>query len=302
MIKLTALILIVVLIAVSISIVSAGSYNLKRALDGVYYSKIAYCSMNDVATWSCDACPKFPGVTNITTAQVELDASSAYVAYNPQQNQIIYAFRGTVDLQGWIEDFDFFQTQYDPSSGCGSNCMVHQGLYWGYLELAKTLTPAIQQLVAAYPTADIAVHGHSMGAAQSGFAQVDMIRMFGNNSNGFKGTIRTYNFGEPRIGNPAFVKWQQTVLRETESFRVTNYGDPVPHLPPVVFDQLDLGKWIHNPREVFYQNNFGSPADYKVCQGNYTYEDKTCADSTPIWSFSFKKHTTYLDIGLGCFL
>jgi hypothetical protein len=279
--------------------VSAGTYDLAKALDGVYYSKVAYCDADQIAAWNCPVCaPKFPGITIAKVAQVEDKSSTGYVAYDSVKNRIVVAFRGTVSFGGWLEDFDFIMTQYNPESGCGSDCRVHEGLYWSYQLMMQQLLPTIQQLVIAHPTADIFISGHSMGAAQAGFAQADLVARFANVS---KGRVMMYSFGEPRLGNVHFVKWQQTVLRESESFRVTNYGDPVVHLPPLIFDELDLGKWIHNPREVFYQNNFGSPADYKVCAGNYTYEDVTCADSTPLWAMSFTKHTTYLDVGMGCF-
>lgn len=298
MIKLTYFVVILLALSVAAAaFISAGSYDLNLALDAVGYSNVAYCSRDQVAQWTCPNCAQFPGVTDVLTAQVELKASTAWAGYDAPKNRIVVAFRGTVDIQGWIEDFDFFQTQYDPASGCGPDCKVHEGLYWGYTELMTTLFPHVQQLVAKHPTADIVCAGHSMGAAQAGMCLPAMITRFGNIT---KGKIRAYIFGEPRIGNPAFVKWQQTVLDESESFRVTNYGDPVVHLPPVVFDELHLGNWIHNPREIFYQNNFGSPSDYKVCAGNYTYEDPTCADSTPIWAMSMSRHTTYLNIGMGC--
>jgi predicted lipase len=284
----------------------AAEYNLQRAINGVYFSKISYCSAQGIAGWTCQACPQFPNVTNVTSHHDADNDSQGYVAYNPDSNEIIYAFRGTIDLQGWIEDGDFFQLDYTTTrSGCASctvncsGCKVHEGLYWGYSTVARHLFPALQALVTAMPNADILVTGHSMGAAHSGYGYMDVV----NNIQGHKGTVRLYNYGCPRLGNPAFVAFFEAVATSKEHFRHTNFGDPVPHLPPIVFDEFGLGNWLHEPREVFHMNPWGNPAHYKICNGTITAEDPTCADSTPWYDMiGMQNHTTYLDIGLGCFL
>ena len=289
-----------VLLAVALLVACASAeFHLSRAITGVYYSKAAYCDHTTLNDWSCSVCPHFPGVTNVST-HIDLGhQSQGFVAYNPTDNEIVYAFRGTVNLDGWIEDFDFFQTPYNATNCTG--CKVHEGLWWGYNALAVHLLPKLQELVYAYPSADIFVTGHSMGAAQAGYAFLDVLQEI----KGHTGKKRMYNFGCPRLGNPAFVAWADQVLEpHQEHFRMTNFGDPVVHLPPIVFDEFGLGNWLHMPREVFFMNPFAPPqGGYKICDGTVTHEDPTCADSTPWYDMiGFQNHTTYLDIGLGCFL
>jgi len=45
------------------------------------------------------------------------------VGYDPVTNSIISTFRGTSNIVNWIEDADFFKTDYN-QPGCG-NCEVH---------------------------------------------------------------------------------------------------------------------------------------------------------------------------------
>jgi predicted lipase len=272
------------------------AYDYKRGVSGVYYSKIAYCPVDKIESWTCDACSMFQMV-NLTTILLPAQQSQGYVGYNTVANEIVMAFRGTVDLQGWIVDGDFFQTNYTEDAAC-HGCKVHEGLWWSYEKMAEKLLPAVQVLAAAHPTADIFVTGHSMGAAQSGFAFPDVVRHVVT-----QGKKRLYNFGCPRLGNPAWTRWLDNVLEpQHEHYRCTNYGDPVPRMAPRVFDKLHLGDWIHTPREVYYKDAFGKPTAFRVCNGTVTEEDPTCNDATPLFDRSFRYHTTYLGIGMGCFL
>ena len=289
------------LFVAAVASVCAASFDLQRAITGVYYSKVSYCPADQIGTWTCGACPKFAAMRNVTAHVDAGHDEQAYVGYNAAANEIVLAFRGTVNLQGWIADGDFFQTAYIPMDGSNcTGCMVHEGLYWAYQRAASVLFPKLQALVNEHPTADIMVTGHSMGAATAGFAFPDVVLSI----KGSRGVKRHYNYGSPRLGNPAFVAWLDRVVEpHKEHFRCTNFGDPIVHLAPIFFDELGLGNWLHHTREVFWMNAFGDPSAYRVCNGNSTHEDPTCADSTPPWDMiGFRNHSTYLDIGLGCFL
>ena len=48
-----------------------------------------------------------------------------FTGYSEQDNAIIAAFRGTVDIQNWIANLDATQVKYP---GCGG-CLIHQGFY-----------------------------------------------------------------------------------------------------------------------------------------------------------------------------
>ena len=290
---------VLVLVALGASTASA-QFNMTNAIRGVYYSKVAYCPASYIANWECNACPKFPKMENVS-AHIDTDHDvQGFVGYNAAMHEIVFAFRGTVNLQGWVVDADFLQTNYTSRGANCPDCRVHQGLYWGYQRIADALWADLMRLAAAHPTANVFVAGHSMGAALAGFAFPDVVRLVPTT-----GTKVLYNYGSPRLGNPAFVQWLNNVTEpHREHFRCTNFGDPVVHLAPEIFGPFGLGKWLHNPREVFFTNPFQPPeTDYKICDGTATREDPTCADSTPVWDMlSFRNHTTYLNIGMGCFI
>jgi hypothetical protein len=280
------------------------SFNLTTAIRGVYYSKVAYCYTEHIAIWNCSACPRFPDMKNVTAAVDEDHDAAAWTGYNAARNEIVVAFRGTLNIQGWVVDLDFPQIPFAPvaSNRTCKGCKVHQGFMWAWQRLAPTILPAARRLAAAYPAADLLVTGHSQGAGLAGLAYADIVHDLP-----IKGSQRLYNYGSPRIGNPPFVLWLEEVHEpHKEHFRCTNFGDPVVHLPPTFWDQWGgfWGDWLHIPREVFFTNPFAEPqTDFRICKGNATREDPTCADSTPWYDMiGFENHTTYLGIGLGCFL
>lgn len=53
----------------------------------------------------------------------------------------------------------------------------------------------VNNLLAAYPTAQVIVTGHSLGAAQATFALLDIKNIFNPEHLVF------YTFGSPRVGN-----------------------------------------------------------------------------------------------------
>lgn len=286
------------LLVTSSSSLADAAFDLQRAISGVYYSKIAYCTETGILAWDCDACPKFPKMQNVSALQSELDLEQSWLAYDPSSNTIILAYRGTENPASWAANLDFEHTPYQPLNKDFTcpNCTVHAGLWKQYKDTTIGLLPKLQALADAYPTATIQVSGHSSGAACANFAFPDVMLSI----KGAKGRTVMYDYGAPRVGNKAWSEWHASgVFGDIDEirFRATNYGDPIVHLPPKW-----IGDWQHIPREVFWKNNFGPAKDYRICKGTATVEDESCADSTGVWDMSMKYHTTYLNIGLGCFL
>ena len=286
------------LFAVLVANTVHGAFDLQRAIDGVYYSKIAYCTEAGIKAWNSDACPKFPTMKNVSVVQSEFDLEQSWLGYDPTKNTIVLGYRGTENPLSWVANLDFFQVDYFPlnKSVTCPGCKVHGGLWDQYKDTTVSLLPKLQALADAYPTALIQISGHSSGAACAGFAFPDVMTSI----RGAAGRTVLYNYGSPRLGNTAWSEWHASGIFgniDEIHFRATNYEDPIPHLPPQF-----IGDWQHIPREVFWKNNFGPPQDYKICDGTPGHEDQTCADSSPAGGLSMTHHTTYLDIGLGCFL
>lgn len=91
------------------------------------------------------------------------------------------------------------------------------------------------------------VTGHSLGGAMAILCAADLKNLFGN-------VDSTYTFGQPRVGNPAFASWFQSTHPNT--FRLVDYADIVPHLPP-----SNLG-FVHSNTQAWYQRGMQS---YQLC-------------------------------------
>lgn len=122
--------------------------------------------------------------------------------------------RGTQDLENWISDIKFAKLDFNYTSCANEtglegeiaagrwswrDCHVHAGFWNTYAVLKDNMTAAVGDLRLMYANAPILVTGHSLGAAQSGFAALDLMMQFGN--------VFLYNFGQPRLGNVYFSKF-----------------------------------------------------------------------------------------------
>jgi len=170
---------------------------------------------------------------------------------------IIVSFSGTnpLSVKNWIDDIDTLKVSYPFCSGCA----VHQGFYQTYNSVKDQLHAGLQPLIKAYPNFPIQVTGHSLGAALSVHAALDILHTY-------KVPIDVvYNFGQPRVGNPTFEAYQKATLG---TYRVTHWQDPVPHLPP------ELLGFVHTPTEIFYTEN---NLNFTICSTS-SGEDIKCSD------------------------
>jgi triacylglycerol lipase len=68
------------------------------------------------------------------------------------------------------------------------------------------------------------ITGHSLGGAMAIHAAAH-IQVFYYNK-----PFLLYTFGAPRVGDTRFFKFFKTIFKGT-NYRITNYRDPVPHVP-----------------------------------------------------------------------
>jgi len=61
----------------------------------------------------------------LTEISNEAKGTFGYVAFNPQDNQIVVAFRGSVNIANWVSNLDFIMK---PFPGI-ANAQVHRGFY-----------------------------------------------------------------------------------------------------------------------------------------------------------------------------
>jgi len=257
-----------------------GAYDPTDSSRFLDYAGAAYCCGglgSGCKTWECPSCKKHPGFQNVTELYNVLTNANGFVGVNPKGEGgygpfIIVSFSGTnpLSVKNWIDDISTVKVVYPHCSGC----LVHEGFYHTYLSVQTELHTALQALIREYPNIPIQITGHSLGAALSVHAGLDIIQSLNHPVD------IVYNYGQPRVGNPTFEAYQKSVLN---TYRVTHWQDPVPHLPPEI-----LG-FIHTPTEIFYTEN---NSNYTVC--NNSGEDPKCSDQFSVDS-NVQDHLYYLD-------
>lgn len=239
----------------------------------LYYSYAAYLPDN-VQNWSGGYCI---GATEgfVPTALASNDTidTFGYVGYHPQLQEIVVSFRGTHNLDNWIEDLKILKDK-SPFPGCPSGT-VATGFAQCYLSLADQIVPAVQALVQQFPSYPVRVTGHSLGGAISSLCALDL------NINVGVQNVQVLNFGSPRVGDSDFAVYFNNVIGSI--MRMTHQDDIVPHLPPYDFN------FEHVPTEVWENDG-----QYNVCNGSG--EDPNCADSVPVIDFSVSDHLSYMDV------
>lgn len=144
---------------------------------------------------------------------------------------LVFAFRGTLSLAGWIADFDFPQ---QPSVVLGPTAQVHRGFENLYL----TMRAAVLATARKYPTARVLIGGHSLGGAIATLAAADLgQRGLPSDAaappsalDGEARPVTAYTYGCPRLGDGGFVRAMESAA--PDNWRVANVADAIPTLPP----------------------------------------------------------------------
>jgi len=203
-----------------------------------------------------------------------------------QGNTLQLVFRGTTDWLNWIENVDFPLV----SLGFGnapSGVSVHDGFRDAYNSVQSSVRSTIATVLSAHTINQVYISGHSLGGALATLGAVDLVQ-----SGIIPSTIpvSVYTFGSPRVGNPSFATWYETLHITT--YRVTYKNDEVVHLP---FAWMGYG---HVTQEVYFTSSTSS----KLCSST-NGEDGSCADDVELWNYSTNDHTNYLGLNLeqgGC--
>ncbi len=143
---------------------------------------------------------------------------------DPASRTAFVSFRGSVDLADWVADFDAIPTAYLPLTGFGQVAAGFQAVY----ELIRG--SIVANLAAATTGCDnILITGHSLGAAVAVLAAPDIFRNMPPNVI----EPRLITFAGPRVGLIAFATAFNTLIESC--FRVVNYLDIVPQVPPAPY-------------------------------------------------------------------
>ena len=232
-----------------------------------------------------------------------MQKGQAYIgAFRPNDDnttvKVIVSFRGTENLENWIENLDIAKT--DHAMSC-KGCKAHSGFVNMWTAFSNNVIRELRRLRSLYPGAKLFITGHSLGAAVALIAGYSLQYDIGFDVAG------VYTYGSPRVGNQAFSDFLDGKGRQQQSqqpqqlrsafgspqrnatstldeadtdsppphgpfspfpyWRMTHGRDPVPHLPP---------RWIgfmHVATEIFFRFDNHS---HVVCDGSG--EDKTCSN------------------------
>ncbi|XP_028114357.1 lipase isoform X2 [Camellia sinensis] len=268
-------------------------YNHTIATILVEYASAVYLSdLTELFTWTCSRCDDLTEGFEVIELIVDVEhCLQGFVGVAKDLNAIVIAFRGTQEnsIQNWVEDL--YWKQLDLNYPSMPDAMVHHGFYSAYhnTTIRPGVVNAVKRAKKLYGDINVMVTGHSMGGAMAAFCALDL------KVNHETQNVQVVTFGQPRIGNSAFVAYYSELVPNT--FRVTNEHDIVPHLPPY-YPHLTQKTYHHFPTEVWlYNAGFGSlvyPVE-KVCDDSG--EDPSCSRS--VMGNSISDHLEYYGVELG---
>ncbi len=155
------------------------------------------------------------------------------VAWNPIDQTVLLAIRGTETIWEWIEDIDAVPVPFIAVPGIG---FVHMGFQLVY-ELVR---PNIHLLLTKYAGAKrILVTGHSLGAAVAVLASVDIAK-----SMKVAVAPELHSYAGPRVVAPDFESKFSAIV--PTCFRVVNFMDVVPQVPlPPLYEHVGQEQLVH---------------------------------------------------------
>jgi len=238
----------------------------------VTYAYSAFC-LTGLQDWSCFWCTNMTGVPKLTvTFVIESDTiygTYGYVGYS--ESQIVVSFRGSVSVENFISDAEFFLIDYPGVQGA----LVHAGFYEAYTVVSPSVVAAVKAIKQNHPDLPISVTGHSLGAALAVICALDLAQ------SGFNGDVQVWTFGQPRVGNSVFANYYNMLI--PISRRTVNHHDLIPHVPP------EFLFYHHTATEIWFPMNYTT---FKICNGSG--EDPNCSDSVPVYDYIAADHLLYL--------
>ncbi|XP_048133886.1 uncharacterized protein LOC115753678 [Rhodamnia argentea] len=207
--------------------------------------------------------------------------SGIYVGVAKDLNAMVTAFR--------VGDYFYLCLQHTKLDSRSPPEIARHKLPW---HACMTIRPGILDAIIRaddlYGDNNVMVTGHSTGGAMASFSGLDLV------VNHEARNVQVLTFGQPRIGNAAFVSYYSD--RVPNSIRITSGHDIVPHLPPYN-SRFPQKTYHHFPREVWLYNiGFGSLVYQveRVCDSSG--EDPSCSRS--VTGNSIADHVVYYGVGL----
>ncbi|KAI9290491.1 alpha/beta-hydrolase, partial [Neoconidiobolus thromboides FSU 785] len=167
------------------------------------YAAAVLCTDASLQSWSCKPCQNIQGTSLVTTFSNTLLGTKAYLAINNNEQAIILSFRGTEDLQNWLNDVELVQVPFSSINSIGP--LVHGGFLDAMESVSSSFLGALKTLIQnqQYTNYKIRVVGHSLGGAMASLAAIkikDKLNLSWDK-------LELYTYGQPRTGNVQFAEW-----------------------------------------------------------------------------------------------
>jgi predicted lipase len=257
------------------SLINVSSYDPNEALRSIWLSGAAYCGKEKYFSM------KIGGpATGFIVQDIIYDKKTdlqGYTGFLSKYKNIYLVIRGSSSIMNWLDDIEVRKVPYITYPEC--DCKVHNGFYKSASNVKNDTISSILRLKKRFPTYSIIVTGHSYGASCSQLLAMELEKA------GISTTI--YNYGQPRIGDPKYASFANTIL--TDYWRFTHNKDIVPHVPPA-----QIG-YLHSCREVFEDID-----GYLHLCSEVDCEDSKCADQFSLRETNGDDHSIYLKHIVSC--
>lgn len=255
----------------------AFSYDEEMSANYIRINQALDCGWNTsdhtaIKTWTCGvACDNTKSVSNVLILNDKKLSTFGIAALYGED--CLLSFRGTKDFLDKLLDADFVTTS--PYKSC-PDCKVDDGFYAAWKSLENQTYVNLGQL--GCDKKQIQITGHSLGGAMASLAAFDLVEK------GYQ-IRRVYTYGQTRVGTDVWASTFEQRLKKVPYFRVVNYKDAVPHLPPSLIPPPFSIKYRHVGHEVYY--NATRRGSYVICSDG---EDKRCSGKWT-WIDGLKGHT-----------
>jgi pimeloyl-ACP methyl ester carboxylesterase len=200
-----------------------------------------YGETREMEAWAeeqaCETCAVAGNEATDTLAFVAAARDCGYVV-----------FRGTRDLRNWLSDLDCRRVAADMVKAEGRRQKAEtdgRKVHEGFAVALASIEEELEEILAGWGAAGKTVFfaGHSLGGA---LAMLAAARREDQRVSGGSPVLPwVYTFGQPRVGNRAWAKWYDGLMRE-RSFRVVHADDVVARVPWL------MGSFRHAGHEVFF--------------------------------------------------
>ncbi|KAI8068622.1 lipase precursor [Gongronella butleri] len=218
---------------------AASSQQVSDAKFRLQFAALAYCSsVTSSKQWTSTMAKQAlsDGQIQITFESTKYD-TTGYIVTSASKKAIYVVFRGTISAQQWAADLEASLITYPAVSGA----KIHSGFYNSYMEVQQQVVTTVANLLGQNPDYVVEVTGHSLGAAQSQVAYLDLYQRIESLN---KDNLVSYTYGEPRVGDKSFAAYSSST--GITHNRVVHHADTVPNQPATYLGYLHSGLeyWI----------------------------------------------------------